>query len=983
MQTSMRESLLALTHTLFKVRPEELKRTGYAFVYLFAAIGAFIIGRIARTVLFLEIPNYREQLPMVYVGIAIAVSLTMVAYARVERSLRRDRTNAITLAVLALATLGFRLTLNHSDHAVYWAFYIWVEILGAFLIVQFWSLANEIFHSRQAKRLFAVIGGGGVLANVFIGFAISRSVHVLGTENLLYLIALCLVVSLAMVLLLGREASSELATAKSRVPPRVTGRPLGGQPVFATRHVRLIAAVVVLTYLASYVLDYQFNVIVGDTIAGKDDRSAYLGNFFAVTGIVGGIVQFFLTARFIERFGMLASLIILPIAMLLGSTLLGVAPVAWGLWAVSFTKGSENVLRYTLNDTTLQLLYLPLPPQVRGRAKTLIDGILKPVSIGAAGVLLALLVGQLDRLVGTSLGFAVSVHKLSYLVGGAIVVWLLVLVGLRREYVKSLMQTLQRRRLNLADATFQINDPAMAKILETTLVSPNVEEVLQALELLPNVSSKIREPLDQKAAGLLRHPSDVVRVAALDYLGTSSARLHADAVGLLLDDPAADVRASATLALCSLRREEAFGRIHHMLEDPDAKVRAHAVAGLIKHGGLDGILACAEKLRRMLASENDDERALAAWVLGEIGVQQFYQPLMPLLSDANDAVRHAAVVAAGRLKSPDLVPHLLRQLADPRLGGAAVQALIAYGPSILDTVSALLAEVERPARVRALATKILARLPDPASADILCRHLNDRNPELRAAVVHALTALKSRLPALPLDLAQVAIAIRAAAADYVELLALSADLAIDEHVPLLNDALQYRLALTQGRLLALLSLKYPGDTIDLVRRNLKSSQMSIRANAVEVVDNLIDKEERTLVLPLIDNTSPPEAKLQAGSAVMPVRRSDRLARLRELLSSGDGWLPVVAAMAAAEWGLKNLVPELRELTTAKTALARETAVVALRQLADLEIVRSAVTPLEDDPDPTVRRYAEFALKETSKRSPGARPGGKRPRAGRT
>ncbi|MBI3179806.1 MAG: hypothetical protein HYZ27_09100, partial [Deltaproteobacteria bacterium] len=385
--------------------------------------------------------------------------------------LARDRTNAITLAILAVATLGFRITLNHGDHVVYWAFYIWIEILGAFLIVQFWSLANDIFHSRQAKRLFAVIGGGGVLANVFIGFAISRSVRVLGTESLLYLISLFLGVSLVMVLLLGREAKAELVTAKSRVAPRMAGKPQAAQPVFATRHVRLGAAVVVLTYLASYVLDYQFNVIVGDSIAGKDDRSAYLGNFFAVTGILGGMVQFFLTARIIERFGLLASLIILPCAMLAGSISLGLAPAMWGLWAVSFTKGSENVLRYTINDTTLQLLYLPLPPQVRGRAKTMVDGILKPVSIGAAGILLALLVGQLDKLAGISLGFTVNVYELSYLVAGALVLWLGVLMGLRREYVRSLVQTLQRRRLNLADATFQINDPAMAKVLETALGS--------------------------------------------------------------------------------------------------------------------------------------------------------------------------------------------------------------------------------------------------------------------------------------------------------------------------------------------------------------------------------------------------------------------------------------------------------------------------------------------------------------------------------
>ncbi|MBI3179320.1 MAG: HEAT repeat domain-containing protein, partial [Deltaproteobacteria bacterium] len=494
-------------------------------------------------------------------------------------------------------------------------------------------------------------------------------------------------------------------------------------------------------------------------------------------------------------------------------------------------------------------------------------------------------------------------------------------------------------------------------------------------------SREIREPLDQKAVELLRHATDVVRVAALDYLGTTGTRLHADAVGLLLDDPSADVRASATLALCALRREEAFGRIHHMLEDPDAKVRAHAVAGLIRHGGLDGILACAELLRRMLASAIDKERELAAWVLGEIGVQHFYQPLVPLLADRSEAVRLAAIVAAGHLKSPDLVPHLVVQLAHPRLGSAAVQALIAYGPSILDTAAALLADSEQSLRVRAQVPKILARLSLPASGEILCRHLNDADTEVRAAAVHALTALRGRVPALPLDLAQVALAIRAEARNYVELLALAADLGLDERAPLLHDAIQHRLAQTQGRLLALLSLKYPGETIDLVTRNLKSSQMSIRANAVEVADNLIDKQERVLVLPLIDNTLPPDAKLSAGSAVLPVKRSDRLARLRELLASRDEWLRVAAAVAAGEWQVQSLVPALAELVSAKTPLARETAIVVLRQLADGDALREAVTPLTDDPDPSVRRYAEHALAEASKRPSGPR-AEKRPRAGR-
>src|SRR4030065_698312 len=39
-------------------------------------------------------------------------------------------------------------------------------ILGIFLISQFWTLANEIYDPRQAKRVFGFIGGGGMLRGV-------------------------------------------------------------------------------------------------------------------------------------------------------------------------------------------------------------------------------------------------------------------------------------------------------------------------------------------------------------------------------------------------------------------------------------------------------------------------------------------------------------------------------------------------------------------------------------------------------------------------------------------------------------------------------------------------------------------------------------------------------------------------------------------------------------------------------------------------
>ena len=48
-------------------------------------------------------------------------------------------------------------------------------MLGILLISQFWTLANDIYDPRQAKRLFGFIGGGASLGGAIGGGAHRRS----------------------------------------------------------------------------------------------------------------------------------------------------------------------------------------------------------------------------------------------------------------------------------------------------------------------------------------------------------------------------------------------------------------------------------------------------------------------------------------------------------------------------------------------------------------------------------------------------------------------------------------------------------------------------------------------------------------------------------------------------------------------------------------------------------------------------------------
>jgi len=957
---------------LFRVKPEELRRTSLSALYLFTAVGAFIVSRITRSVLFLEIPDYKAQLPLTYMGVALTVSCVMFFYARVERHLRRDITNAITLALLIAVTIAFRGALATGSHTIYWAYYIWVEVFGAFLIVQFWTFTNEIFHARQAKRLFAIIGGGGVLSNIAFGFLLRRFTNVIGTEDFLYVIVACLCVSLFAVWSLGKDCRGELTAAHRRRPnKRIVDatkvlKPSAvpssaNQRVFGTKHVRLIGGVVVLTYLVSTFVDYQWQVIIGDTIAEKGARGAYFGTFFLLTGIIGGAIQFFATSRLLERFGVLPTLLLLPCFMLTGSLSVIIAPmlgVFSGLWAASITKGSENVLRYTVNDSTLQLMYLPVPTHLRGRAKAFIDGILKQGSIGLGGLVLWGVFGR-DGEIAQLL--SITVYSLSYVIAAVLVLWIIVITSLRQEYINSLVHTLQHRRLNFDDQSFEINDDATINSLGLALESKDLGEVLHALDLLDSLSPKAIPQLAERIVKLLNHEVEDVRVVTLDFIAAHTELGDIEKVAELQQDGSPRVRAAAVITCCAVTEEAGVVLAQELLDDTDATVRAAAIIGLIRYCGIEGMFACLDRLKAMLKSDEPSARQSAAWILGKVGVTQFHQPLVPLLIDPSEKVCLAAIVAAGILKSEKLVPQLVSHLDHPVFGRAVVDALVSYKATIEPTMVEVVEDTGCPPYMRKRACIVLGRLRSDLGVEILCRHLEDENLLVRHAAVNALCTIARHRPEAGLDPNAVEQALNSEGKRWFSLLAIGIDLTGQTSAALLIDALDHRRQIAQQQILQLLSLKYPAAPINLVARNLRSSQRTIRANAVEVLDNLINKTEKSFVLPILEGGAPDQV-LSIGAEVFGVTRAPLLGTLRGFLSGPDPWLAACAAFYVGKEKLQELNTDVVALLRRPTAICRETAMMALHNLEPQGTWEKDLDDLCSDRSLHVQLYARNLVK---------------------
>ncbi|HSI04381.1 MAG TPA: HEAT repeat domain-containing protein, partial [Myxococcota bacterium] len=524
----------------------------------------------------------------------------------------------------------------------------------------------------------------------------------------------------------------------------------------------------------------------------------------------------------------------------------------------------------------------------------------------------------------------VSTSTLAWGVALLLAGWLTLLVRLRRVYVQSLVQTLEQRRLDFANASFEVKDESTLKTLANAMKASRIGDVLHALELLANVPARARESLDGEVSALLSHASADVRVAALRVLAlTPDKPDNVEVIAQRVDDAEPMVRAAAVQALTAIQRENASDLVSSLLTDPDVGVRAATVAGLIRHGGLDGVVRSAGELKAMTTSEDYRARERAAWILGEVGVATFYQPLVPLLKDSDVRVRRAAIEAAGKLASPQLIDALVEALSAPRLAGTAVNALVRVGPRGEEAAAKLLANDKADREGRLQATRVLARFTDGASVAALTSQLDATDPRIRTAVVKALLRLEAADVRLVMNVKAVRKTLRDEARRYFELLAAERD--VGSASPLLADALKHRLRTTRERILGLVALLGRDASVDAAIRNLASSKAAVRGNALEVLDNLLEKDDKNLVIPVVDDTTV-EQKLEIAASAFKLPRLSRDARVKTLLTSGDTWLVTCSAIAAADMGIQSLISDVEAARESADQVCREAAMLAVARL---------------------------------------------------
>jgi ATP:ADP antiporter, AAA family len=902
------------------IRPDEYRNLLGAFLTLFGIMAAHALMETARDALFLaNLPA--SQLPWIYM--AVAVLTLLIVKSRQKMLYRFEGRNC--MSILLLNTSVFSALLWHfsespSDRLLY-ILYAWPAIFATLVITSFWTMMSSLMTITQAKRLFAPIGAGGILGAI-AGSALARYMAVNLEPRHLLLAA-------GLILLSSTQAPSIIHQATPRrkdldAEDKPHGLLEDIRVIWRRPYLKRITTLILVSTVTATILDYLFKATVAANVPA-DYLAQYFSAIYLVLNLASLLAQLFLVSWLVRTSGVTNAIVLLPVFLVLCG---GWFVVGGAVMAIMLTRGFDGALRHSLNRTALEMLYVPLPDDLRNRFKSISDvvGQRGGQALASLMILAVLATGWGERLIGM-------------LLVALAIVWIVLALRMRRHYLNMIRHTIDIKS-PLANGLDDELDMSSLEVLLTTLNSADDVEVLTALDLLARKNKAHLIPMM-----ILYHPSTPVVVAALDIFVKTRRKECRLYVARLLKHDDFKIRAGVLRTIEIDDDNEAV--FHTALNDDSPEVRSTALVSMINYG----ILAADEihsRLDTLLTTGTSRAHAALALSIAEHPNKIFKHALITLAGSYSQKVRSAVAVAMKHMPDEDFMPVLLPMLVHASTRRQAREAMVQIGEPALKILEAAMTDIAYPYEVHLHIPRSISRFPAEDAMPVLLRNIQaNLDTSITFKIIRALGRLRADNPKLAIDTKLID--------EIIAYMIMSIYRLIDWRVKLdagvrrnpgratpVQSLLTSYLEDTDIRarewLLRLLGLRYPIKDINLIVNGLESKDRSTFAGSLELLSETLPLTLRHQVLGLLDKLAPAERLLNAPATYTKLSGDYELL-LTDMLDSIDTHLHCLVAYHVGELGIMNLRQRLESLGQSRSSTLAEVSKRALNLLDNPELER--------------------------------------------
>lgn len=580
---------------LLRVEPGEGRTVLLVMAAMFVGTAGYTMGESAVGALFFEHVG-ADALPTIYLAQgATGLVAMLVLTGTMGRADPRRAYVVIPVAAAAFVLLE-RVALEAGIGWIYQVLWLTTAVVMLAQAVFLWGTAGLVTDTRRAKRLFPLFAAGGILGSVLGGLVTGPLAGRIGSENVLAVWAVSMLVTAALcasVLRVRRSPGRHHARGSS--PLRQIA--LGFSFVRRSPLLVWMTAAAVLFSVLFFTLYLPFAQAATARYPDPDELAGFLGIYWA--GVTAGafIVSVLLANRLLAWVGAGTVIVVLPL-LYAGSFGLLLATTTFAM--VVSTRFVVSVWLQGVASPAWETLVNVVPESRRDQTRAFLNG--GPTQVGTA-------IAGLLQLVGQQVLSARQLSLIGFVAAGVTVV---VARGIRRSYARALIDALRMGRPVVfegggfvgvpvvvepdAQAIDSARDAARSSdvrirrlgvevLAETEDVAVREALVAATADEDPAVRAnalkglaKLSEPADRRIIERAMADEDpVVRHAAVLALAPSAER---DLATLLHDTDAAVAAAAAVALLMTDSRSEALARLRGLLADPEAGVRRDALIEL-------------------------------------------------------------------------------------------------------------------------------------------------------------------------------------------------------------------------------------------------------------------------------------------------------------------------------------------------------------------------------------------------------------------
>ena len=343
-------------------------------------------------------------LPLMTVGTAAFTGLLVPVFSRLIA-----RFSPLRIVALAFA-------LSAAAHILEWIWYDasrWTAVViylhqagvGAVLLSGFWSLIAERFDPAGARATYGRIAAAGTAGGLAGSITAERIASTLSPAAVLVLLATLHVLCVFGLLMLSRAPALLSHPDEGKTGLRVTLR---------SPYLRTIAAFVLLTSAASAILDFLFKSNARAFLGTGADLLRFFSFFYGSVQVLSFIAQTRSTSA-LQRLGIEGSVATQPAGVGALGVLALLVPV-WPLLVLS--RAADAVLHNSLFRGGYELLFVPMDPDIRRRAKTILDVVCDRLGEAAGSALVQLVVmAGVMSVRPTLLTITVMISSIAFFVG--------------------------------------------------------------------------------------------------------------------------------------------------------------------------------------------------------------------------------------------------------------------------------------------------------------------------------------------------------------------------------------------------------------------------------------------------------------------------------------------------------------------------------------------------------------------------------------